>query len=463
MMSILDRIPRPGPLDRLGLITLLSSLYFMQVWGITAVGSGWPWGLHMVMVLVSIVGVCLPGRREILMLNAIVFCAYFLYNSPIASNNQTTGFFFSSAVILALIGRGLGTNDGETRDGLFRAIAGPGRFILAGMYFYGIYHKINVDFFDPAVSCAVELYRPLAGMINLQDWVVGHHTAIWATFFIEGVAMIALFIPRLKWLGFVIGVPFHVIIGFTGYSYYKDFSTIVLVLYALFLTRDGVSATVSQVQAALGGAGNAARWSRFGLFSFVVIYLISEIPSHLPMVPADGPFMPFFGVYSALFYVFAIISTPRELPIESPYRLNWRYIVPVLFMLNGASPYLGLKTEGSIAMYSNLHIEAGETNHFIGGVLPFGAGYSTDVVTPIRSNSAGFDRQYVGEGMAIVRYALDRDLALYPDLVVEVQTPEGPKRTDEDWTNTYLSSSWLAKKFLLFKPVDFGRPKLCTH
>ena len=138
-------------------------------------------------------------------------------------------------------------------------------------------------------------------------------------------------------------------------------------------------------------------------------------------------------------------------------------IVPILFMINGASPYLGLKTEGSIAMYSNLHVEAGQTNHFVGGVLPFGAAYSSLVVRPVRSNSQGFDHAYIGENKALVRYTLDRNLALYPGLVVEVETADGIRRTDQGWENTYLSTPWILRKFLLFKPVDFTRPKPCTH
>jgi hypothetical protein len=40
-------------------------------------------------------------------------------------------------------------------------------------------------------------------------------------------------------------------------------------------------------------------------------------------------------------------------------------ILPLLVVLNGAAPYLGLKTEGSFAMFSNLRTEGGVSNHFV--------------------------------------------------------------------------------------------------
>ena len=45
---------------------------------------------------------------------------------------------------------------------------------------------------------------------------------------------------------------------------------------------------------------------------------------------------------------------------------HWSFIlVPVVVFLNGASPYLGLKTENSFAMFSNLRTEGGVSNHFV--------------------------------------------------------------------------------------------------
>ena len=41
---------------------------------------------------------------------------------------------------------------GRATDEQLRLVA---RYLLAIMYFYGIFHKINTDFLNPQVSCAV--------------------------------------------------------------------------------------------------------------------------------------------------------------------------------------------------------------------------------------------------------------------------------------------------------------------
>src|SRR5690606_38333670 len=47
------------------------------------------------------------------------------------------------------------------------------------------------------------------------------------------------------------------------------------------------------------------------------------------------------------------------------FRSKWFIVLPVIVFLNGASPYLGLKTENSYSMFSNLRTEGGETNHYL--------------------------------------------------------------------------------------------------
>ena len=52
-------------------------------------------------------------------------------------------------------------------------------------------------------------------------------------------------------------------------------------------------------------------------------------------------------------------------PLASPFRLRSAWLVPglLLIIVNGASPYLGLKTGVAYTMYSNLRTEDGFENH----------------------------------------------------------------------------------------------------
>ena len=466
---------RARKLDRMGLLTLIASLYFLQYWGLALNdASVWPHDRNakMLLIAMSALGILLPRLYGVMLVNALAYVAAYGMAMPVASNNQTTAFFVC-LVILAGAAVTLSNpqtrHSGQFRERIFTSIAGPGRYILAGLYFYGIYHKINTDFLNPEVSCAVALYRPLAMPFGLEDWRFAHFGAIYATFVVEFLAMILLFSPRFKRVGMALGIPFHIVIGWTGYAFYKDFSTVVLALYAMFLTAEILDRANLAAARLLGGERRACEIGRLVLIAVFGLYLVLTVGANRSagLVPTHEGFTWFFSVYALAFLVFAIAFVPMrmsdpltDLAIRPPVLA----IFPILFFLNGASPYLGLKTESSIAMFSNLYTEGNETNHLIHGQLPFAAGYQNDLVVPLESNDAGFDRRFLREGQAMVRYEFDRAIAGYDQLQVVFSHNGGPPRTlDGGWENTYLAASPLLRSYLVFKPVELSRPHPCTH
>lgn len=469
-------IVTPQPLDRLGLLTLLTSLYFLQIWGFFLVDSRmWPYDYHAKLLLVglSLVGIVFPRFFPVLVINCGFYIAGYFIRSPVASNNQLTALFVSLVIVFgAIIAMQLyrSSRDSNWREDIFGLISNPGRYILAGMYFYGIYHKINWDFLDPAVSCGVDLYSILAADFYLDEWAVGHYAAIYGTFIVEGIAMILLFSPRYKLIGILVGIPFHIAIGWTGYAYYKDFSTIVLVMYAMFLPRVMLERAFATAAQFVGGSARALVLGRTTLLAVFALHLAATgvFTDRTAFEPTHMGFVWFFTFYALAFYFAAIAFVPwNPDDSEEPSWNRWSVLLcifPLIYFVNGASPYLGLKTESSIAMYSNLHTEAGQTNHLLHGELPTGFGFQTDLVYPISSNSRRFDRKYIGEGLALVRYEFDRMLAVEPDLQVTFEYEGEVRNSWENWENNYDSYPWIAQKYLMFKsPVDFNRPKVCSH
>jgi len=61
-------------------------------------------------------------------------------------------------------------------------------------------------------------------------------------------------------------------------------------------------------------------------------------------------------------------------------------IFPLLMLLNGACPYLGLKTRTCFAMFSNLRTEGGRTNHLLVPTWLQIAGFQQDMVRIIESS-----------------------------------------------------------------------------
>jgi len=72
----------------------------------------------------------------------------------------------------------------------------------------------------------------------------------------------------------------------------------------------------------------------------------------------------------------------------------------VLAALNGACPYLGLKTQSTWSLFSNLHVEGGVSNHLLlpASLQPFG--YASDCVTVTRTNVPALKERHAVAGGA---------------------------------------------------------------
>jgi len=62
------------------------------------------------------------------------------------------------------------------------------------------------------------------------------------------------------------------------------------------------------------------------------------------------------------------------------------YAFPAVLFVS-AAPYLGLKTESPIAMFSNLHTEGGISNHLLFSQPPYLFDYQSKVVKVLDTNN----------------------------------------------------------------------------
>jgi hypothetical protein len=68
-------------------------------------------------------------------------------------------------------------------------------------------------------------------------------------------------------------------------------------------------------------------------------------------------------------------------PLFSPATPRWMYLFPVVLLLHGLTPYLGLRTAGNFSMFSNLRTEGERSNHLLLGGNPLKIWhYQEDVV-----------------------------------------------------------------------------------
>ncbi|HSQ49949.1 MAG TPA: hypothetical protein VLL94_01640, partial [Nitrospiraceae bacterium] len=128
-----------------------------------------------------------------------------------------------------------------------------------------------------------------------------------------------------------------------------------------------------------------------------------------------------------------------------------------LMIFNGFNPYLGLKTETSFAMYSNLRTEDGRSNHVLIRKPLTLASYQTDLIGVIDSNDptiAGFSRGWDAVPAFWVRRRVSQLAERGRTGITLTYTRNGETRslttaeTDPEFSRP---PSWIESKFLNFR------------
>lgn len=352
---------------------------------------------------------------------------------------------------------------------LFEAFAPVGRWLLIIMYFFGTFHKINPGFLNPDSSCAI----PFIEGFWVPDAVVHsapvEYLAIYGTLVFEFIAMLLLMWRPTKYYGMLLGIPFHYIIGISGYGTLAHFSSFALALHLLF-----VSPNFGQRLLNDSWVPEFIKSPKpFRLLTFIIILLQLVFALHLGLTREGYLVNILFGIYGAIL-ILMVIRHGRHRPEDGGYRLKSPLIglnlIPVYFFLHCCSPYFGLGTGGTIQMFSGLRTEGGVSNHYWVPkplyLFPFQEKivYIEDAVNP-SLKAASED----GQGMVLFdfqRHITERE-ALYLPLTVrvddvryEINSVEGL----QDFINQHFTEqSWLARKYLSFRLVDEEHPNRCRH
>ncbi|WP_028923209.1 hypothetical protein [Pseudonocardia acaciae] len=307
---------------------------------------------------------------------------------PEAANHHVLSLFVALAFGGAAARAWARRNRADGRGGFlvrwFQAARTPAMLTLLVVYLFTVFHKLNTAFFDPATSCAGAL---LGNMIKDNGLAIGVDPAVvWVaaigTVLVETAILVLLAVPRTRRWGLLLGIGFHLVLAPASFW---DFATMVFALYLLFVP--------TRVFAGL--APRAVRARRIALIAFGVHLLLSVAVSLSGGASANS----LFGLRSHTLIVLAwyVAVIPMLVALlracfadRGPwpgYRLRpaWLLVVPLLAFVNGAVPYLGLKTVSSYNMFSNLHTEQGATNHLLPGLVGLQlAPYQLDTVTLTR-------------------------------------------------------------------------------
>lgn len=335
-----------------------------------------------------------------------------LIDLPTVVNHWLLLFLAEVGLFVAVgVGRLQGRRWTSDAGELYEALAPYLRIQVAIVYGVAALSKLNGDFLDPALSCAVEMGGDLldTGPMSLHSgWM--DPFLIWGTIGIELALPFILLWRRTRVAAVFIGLAFHVTLALAGHLAFSGFA---LAYYWLFVPDDA-SERFERLLAARPGfarmvGGLAAFWSsRIGsILALGVVFagaLAFEIGSGEWI---SRTMLVLFVLASAgLAWILALCVLADRTPVRfAPHPLRLASPVwllgPLLVVANALSPYVGLKTQSTFTMYSNLQTEGAQWNHAIVPESFQLFDFQDDLVTivassdPAMQRAAENDRQWV--------------------------------------------------------------------
>lgn len=271
-----------------------------------------------------------------------------------------------------------------TGGDLLQVLAPVIRWSVLCMYTFAALAKLNSDFFKPELSAAVSLYgelsQKLGGILPQETWAF--YLVIWGTAALECSLPFLLSIRKTRWIGIALAFSFHFAMGVSGFIPFSGFAVAFLFL---FLPED-VPARFAQLRADTRWLDSSCRFMT-RVFSnpatpitLCLTWLLIACTRSYAWLPPDQVRMAvirigqlLFALYygGVAFFVWKMYGRSLFDPADQPRPASLKLasiglaIVPLVVILNALCPYIGLKTESSFTMYSNLQTEGNQWNHLL--------------------------------------------------------------------------------------------------
>lgn len=300
------------------------------------------------------------------------------YSLPAVPNHWLlTGIVSLAIVGAATAGALRGGRAGLQLGELYQTLTPPVRLSAVIFYFFTFFHKLNADFLNPDVSCAVRfLEHTLApfGAVGLATLPGVGAGIITATLLSELGLAVGLAVPQWRARACLLGAGFHLVLALDAAHVFYNFSAVMFAVLWVCLPVETAGRLARRV------AGRTGRGQFLGSYAAVV--------SAAWWVEAGAARVLAFGL-SAVWLAFAITLLSRGGLLGRCNVLHYGrsgkrgggrerrtgkrrraaagrlLLVPILVVLNGMAPYMGLKTRTAWQMYSNLNLSASRSNHLI--------------------------------------------------------------------------------------------------
>lgn len=418
----------------------------------------------------AFIAACYPTRTWALMTMCLGQLIAIFLRYPFVADHLVMELFLNLSILISFLYLAFRNRSlSISMDEMF-AIFGPvGRWLLIIMYFYGTFHKLNPGFMHPDSSCAVPFIEGFPILRNMlgPGWL--EYAAIYGTLIFESIAMFLLFSSRTKYFGMLLGMSFHFVIGISGYGTLAHFSAFALALHTLFLPS-GFGRRIFNEPLVPDFLKNGLN---FRVATVLLISLQAAFAIHLATTRQGILVNSLFALF-AVCLMYLVFKYGQMRADDEPYRLKSPLLalnlLPLWFFLHCFSPYIGLGTGGTIAMFSGLHTEGGISNHYVIRkpirLFPY-----QDKVLYVEQASNPSMQKVSEEGQGIVMFDFQRHFTSREQLELPITVRVDGSRyelNDPDSVETFVNEqfteqSWLERKYMSFRLVDDPEPRACRH
>ena len=417
-------------------------------------GEKWTYPLFTLATLLLIILIAWAGisRITFLIFLAITTSHFLLVQFPDVANHVNIAIYCNLLMMVGIVYSLVRIRVFPTDDDYFEMTRPLLQVTAILVYVLAGFHKLNVDFFDPAVSCVGDMvtslsrmatsdlagvpvglillagivtvvYRLLSGAgvrPNLPAAGVGviglimigallvlksrpEVSALAGAPVILAMAVIViaweliggplLAVPRLQAPLLAFSWTMHSTLALIGFV---DFGSLALALLFTFVPRAYLDLLNTRLRVPASGL------VLYRAHLYFAITILAAIASGLHRRLVSGLL---FGL-AALVFIWPLLSAlaggPGRpawpgVPLSTRRTPRWLFVFPAALFLHGITSYVGLRTAGNFSMFSNLRTEGPVSNHFLLGSNPLKLwSYQEDVVrfTRIDDRRAKIGYQY---------------------------------------------------------------------
>jgi Vitamin K-dependent gamma-carboxylase len=386
----------------------------------------------------------------------------------------------TNLVVVAYIAwAAIGRREWPIRTGaLYQSLAPILRLELILVYLFAALAKMNEGFFDELNSCALVLSRDLfAGAFTPPGLETVGPVLMIATIVIELGLAVTLVIPRTRVPAIFVGLGFHAMLAVSGHAAFSGFA---IAFYCLFLPDDMPERLlrVRDRYAPLAAlSARAARWSRLPAAGAIVVgACAAAVAVGALVVPRDDWRQVADVLVILAFLAFTLaVAGLLALALRDPAPLRWRpgmfrvahpllAVAPLVVLANGFSPYLGLKTENSFTMYSNLRTEGTYWNHWF---MPQSMQVFDMQDRPVRVIASSEERlqRTAADGKLMTRFAFESHASRHPDDSVTYVMDGQMREVTRIGSDPLLAGgpSAVLDKVLWFRDIPIAQGSFCTR